>query len=121
MEEALDFYLEKHDPIIRAERILNAKNTQTVETVKTESAQVIEAPRIWTASIKDRKNSQPQRIQKLSSKRVIPNHIKHLAFQRDKGQCTQTQPDGTRCGQTRWTEIHHNYRENLAEVITLVI
>lgn len=76
LEEALDLYLEKHDPVRKADRIL--KNSKTA-----------------------------QRIQKLSLRRVISSQTKHKVFIRDRGQCTYIQPDGARCNQTRWTEIHH--------------
>jgi len=46
---------------------------------------------------------------KLSSriKRRLPAQVAHQVTLRDQTQCTQKNPDGSRCKQRRWLEIHH--------------
>ena len=83
LEEVLDMmadtFLERHDPVQRAKRLL----ARTVQLQKVEA--VIES----------------------SSQRKPPARIIHEVNLRDQSQCTYLDPQGVRCTQTRWTQIHH--------------
>lgn len=37
----------------------------------------------------------------------LPAHIKHAVNRRDRGRCQARLPDGSTCGDTRWTHFHH--------------
>jgi hypothetical protein len=38
---------------------------------------------------------------------AIPLPVRHLVVLRDENRCSYTSSDGVRCGQTRWTQLHH--------------
>ena len=37
----------------------------------------------------------------------VPAHVKHEVYKRDQGCCQAQNPDGTKCNQTRWVDLHH--------------
>lgn len=39
--------------------------------------------------------------------RAIPRPLLHAATLRDENRCTYTRPDGTRCPERKWLELHH--------------
>ncbi len=88
IEEALECmaeaFLEKTDPVRKAERsVLRKRKT--------------DLPPAPVAS-----------IQRTTARRTaIPAAIQHAVSLRDNRKCCYQAPDGTRCEQTRWTEIHH--------------
>jgi len=81
LEETLDFafkeFLEKNDPVLRAERNLKSLGTCRVE------------------SLKDGKRV------------ALPVQVKHQVNHRDQGQCTFILPNKERCQEGRWIELHH--------------
>lgn len=46
-------------------------------------------------------------IQFIESKRRIPDQIKHQVILRDDGKCQAVLPNGERCNQSRFIELHH--------------
>ena len=144
IEKALDIFLEKQDPVRRAERVLerHAPSRKTND-VPPSMVSVTEKHRVDFGYSKD-SNSQNTTlsIQKLSLRRVdpekspqmgaalvptlvptlgnappqrplLPAKTKHHFFHRDRGQCTHPLPNGERCAQTRWIEIHHRVPKEL--------
>ncbi len=81
LSEVLDDYLQRHDPVRKAERVL----------AKKPSAKRLCALRAQT-----------------SSKRTpLPARIKHQVHSRDQGRCTHINANGERCANDRWIELHH--------------
>jgi len=77
---ALDFFLEKNDPVIKAKKqqkkISNTKTTLLGQSTNT--------------------------------RKPIPSSIKHLVQLRDKGQCVFIHPHTKeRCANRRWIDLHH--------------
>ena len=57
-----------------------------------------------------------RKASKLSSRiksRNLPAKAKHIIFSRDQGRCTFIHPEGRRCEQARWVEIHHLHPRHL--------
>jgi hypothetical protein len=108
LEDALDVvfeeYLERHDPVIRAERIVT-KNKQTV-TASTNCQAKASTPENKTRNSKPNW-SRDQFNEKTALKRErFPAHLVHQLELRDQGQCTK-HTDGVRCTQRRWLHYHH--------------
>jgi hypothetical protein len=78
LQASVHAYLEKKDPVKRAERILSKKSN-----VLRHASQV-----------------------RHSGNKTIPALEKHQVIERDRGQCTHIS-DGKRCHNKRWTDIHH--------------
>lgn len=83
LHELVDLYLEREDPVKKARRIASKPN-----------------------------NSSQGRVKSLVTKqrKPIPAAVKHEVILRDQGRCVHINPDGKRCNQGRWTDIHHRVR-----------
>jgi 5-methylcytosine-specific restriction endonuclease McrA len=81
LEAMVDIYLEVKDPVKRAERILKRGGRQPV------TGQV---------GSKSSENHSP-----------IPAAIRHQIQLRDGGRCTHVNPQGSRCENRRWLDVHH--------------
>ncbi len=81
LSEVLDDYLQRHDPVKKAERVL-AKKPKTTK--------------LCTLRVRP------------GSKRIpLPARTRHQVHARDQGRCTHTNENGERCGNDRWIELHH--------------
>lgn len=80
LKEVVAFYIEKQDPVKKAERSLTKPKR--------------------LASRREHRATQRGRG-------PIPSKIKHQVVLRDQGQCTHQTPEGKRCDKKRWVEIHH--------------
>ncbi|MBI4406199.1 MAG: HNH endonuclease [Deltaproteobacteria bacterium] len=81
LQELVSFYLERQDPVKKAQRALTK-------------------PTLSSPSRREDKQDHPRQT-------PIPTRIKQEVTTRDQGQCTAQTPDGKRCEQKRWIEIHH--------------
>ncbi len=81
LSEVLDDYLQRHDPVRKAERVL-AKNQKT-------------------------KKFCALRVRPGSKRAPLPARTKHQVHARDRGRCTHTNGKGGRCTNDRWLELHH--------------
>jgi len=99
LEQALDvmaaLFLERKDPVQRAERITQ-KKLATQSKAKSTSLSNVARPTNTTASPVARQTRSP-----------IPVAIRHQVMLRDRGQCQGKTPQGTRCRCRQWTDIHH--------------
>lgn len=98
LSAAAGLYLEKNDPLRKAERSKTAITYSKTEVPNGESVQ----------------GSTTQRAAKFVPGRVtlknrphIPAAVSHAIALRDQRQCTHVTSDGERCKNTRWLEIHH--------------
>jgi len=84
LEDALSamasLYLQKQDPVVKAKRVLKKKNELSSRRV----------------SLKSR-----------NKRSAIPAMVRHEVAIRDNGQCTHLSPNGKRCEQKRWVDLHH--------------
>jgi hypothetical protein len=86
-EASYDAYLEKNDPVLKAERSTKRKLKLLPARVEAKVESKIEYP---------------------STKRApLTAEQKHAVFERDQGCCTHVGLDGKRCNQDRWIEVHH--------------
>jgi hypothetical protein len=91
LQELVDFYIQKNDPIEKAKRLENRTTPKPVE----QSHQPV--PGQANLSIYSRS----------SNPRYIPVQLKRAVLLRDKNQCSYITPNGTRCLERRWLDIHH--------------
>jgi hypothetical protein len=135
LEVLADLYLEKKDPVKKAERVLAKKEDDADACVvrrvdplhRTDSRAGIRAERIGSQADNradrigsqadnraDRTGSQADnRADRTGSQadsrtdsRALSSEIRHRVNLRDGGRCTHTQ-DGKRCESRRWLDIHH--------------
>ncbi len=81
LSEVLEDYLERHDPVRKAERAL-AKKPET-------------------------KKLCALRVRASSKRAPVPARTKHQVHARDQGRCTHANANGDRCANDRWIELHH--------------
>lgn len=97
LEQMAALFLERKDPVNRAERITQKKLVaKSKSTSLSNVASPVEKPA--------QKSSSPIARQ---SRSPIPAAIRHQVSLRDRGECQGKTPQGTRCGCKQWTEIHH--------------
>jgi hypothetical protein len=81
IQAMIEFYLERKDPVRKAER---------------------------AKSLEERKQQrQRQKFSPGRKRTPLTAAQQHTVHRRDRGQCAFLGPDGKRCGDDRWTEIHH--------------
>lgn len=93
LNEVLDIYLAKKDPVKRAQRQKNRGKLGANEIKKN-----------FTAAKKFLDKNQQKILRK---RETIPANIIHQVQLRDKGQCTHIDLSGHRCSSRRYLEIHH--------------
>jgi hypothetical protein len=94
LSEILSVYLQKQDPLEKAERNLKGARAQTV---------AVETPVICGALASVPGHTPKQK----KAKRYICAKIRHQINLRDQQQCSYQHKNGARCETTRWLEIHH--------------
>jgi len=95
LEQLATVFLERKDPVQRAERITQ-KKLAAESKAKSTSLSKGHRPVQKTASEVARQTRPP-----------IPAAIRHQIMLRDRGECQGKTPHGTRCGCRQWTDIHH--------------
>ena len=128
LEQALKEFLDKHDPVKKAQRALEKiRNTTDVsgfkqhlrETVQkrqeNQSTQTLLGPGQVEKETEtsNQRNKIGQKNQS-TTQNQIPFHrsplnanLKHQVHLRDQAQCTHVDPPGQRCVQKKWLQIHH--------------
>jgi hypothetical protein len=93
LSQALDEYLDRHDPVKRAKRALkreraprSGKSLCTYRVVR--GINEIDAP-------------------KMRARKPLSAAEKHQVFARDQGRCTHRDTNGKRCTNDRYLQIHH--------------
>jgi 5-methylcytosine-specific restriction endonuclease McrA len=113
LEQMADLFLERKDPVQRAERITQKKLLAESKGNQHVSSKV-EVPVKNSAPAVGRQSRSP-----------IPAAIRHQVMLRDRGECQGKTPQGTRCGCRQWTDIHHvrpvscGGTDDLANLLTL--
>jgi len=89
IDAGLEAYLEKYDPVRKAERV---SKKVVVESTEPCSSKVLKK---MDQNVGSR------------GRTPIPAAQKHAVHRRDEGRCTHRDVTGKRCNQDRWVEIHH--------------
>jgi hypothetical protein len=89
-------YLERRDPVRKAQRALQKNMKRTKNTVHVNSETIKEALSLPTAT-----SNEHQRRNRL------PAHARNEVFYRDQGQCTHNDWSGGRCDAKIFLHIHH--------------
>jgi hypothetical protein len=89
LSQALDEYLEKHDPVKKAERALKREESKPERAPKT------------------KKSLCTYRVIRPNRRKPLTASEKHQVFARDQGRCTHRDADGKRCTNERYLQIHH--------------
>jgi hypothetical protein len=127
LEQILDVYLDKRDPLKRAQRQLVKGKLQKSQQKKQEPAvksinRKSSGEKLKSyASVASGRNFARA---KLDMRKPIPASIYHQLQLRDQGQCTHRDQDGRRCPSRRFLEAHHikpvsNGGDNSLESLTL--
>ena len=88
----LSQYLERKDPVRKAQRILSKRQLRTF--------------RVKPNGLQNRKAT-AQHDLKNHGRRPLKSLEKHQVFARDQGQCTFIEAGGERCTHQKWLELHH--------------
>ena len=109
LAELLRFYLSRKDPVRVAERVTAKKGGRLVLSVEGESQAQVQ-PQVQPHGAGGSKDVwQPELVPgRVHPKRApIPAVVSHAVRLRDQGRCQASLSDGSRCGESRWTDLHH--------------
>lgn len=103
-EEAIEFlmqdYLQRQDPVKKAERAMEKNNAKLNIGVEVKSSNL---------AFNQTSNSNQAQLclgTVMPVRKPIPSYIRHQINLRDKNQCTHTH-NGQRCSNQRWLHLHH--------------
>lgn len=115
LKETIEFYLVKNDPVAKAKQKLSQTfrkatkrkpNTQISRLLPPETAVEMRTGSKAVARQGKVPAGSSRHIPAAPS-RYIPTAVRRTVHARDEGRCRHREPDGKRCGQTRWVELHH--------------
>ena len=116
----LEDYLERHDPVKKAERAENRKiKSEALNSERSEFATVVPhgQPHNWQSidSATDSTDvNASARTKPVRSRRTrLTAGEKHAVFRRDGGRCAFVDASGLRCQSERWLHIHHVRRVSI--------
>ena len=108
LNEALEVFLEKNDPVLKAERAQKRSEAKLdkilVEEKEAAGSVVADAPDFIPGK------TDPIRIlpgEKGRAARYIPQAIRHAVTMRDEGCCSYVSPEGKCCGSRKFLELDH--------------
>ena len=119
---ALDAYLFKHDPLLKAERARDraiiraakfptAKLKEKTELKEKKEEEDVAQPtpieiELGPGQVKGVEQASRSSIPK-ARRETIPSVLRHAVYMRDGGQCTFRNDKGERCASRRWIDTHH--------------
>lgn len=104
LKEMAELFLEKKDPVRKAERVLRKKKARETDQVGSDAEGCCKK---GVGGQTRGSNSRESSNAALPGARRIPAKVRHAISLRDQGQCTFVGSGGRRCGQRRWVEAHH--------------
>jgi hypothetical protein len=115
IEQLIEFYLERKDPVRKAER---AYKKETMRNATSGSAKLSTSEPAKHAASEPAKHAATEPAKPAAtnpSSKFCPGKKRtpltaaevHAVHFRDRAQCTFIEADGRRCNDQRWTEIHH--------------
>ena len=121
IDQALEVYLQKHDPIKKTERFESRRKSKT-ETLKNEDSKNESSKSEYPeseasdgefsrsekikASLSDQNLTQAKNVRR----KPIPALIKHPVILRDNAQCIYVNPNNIRCLEKKWLHLHHKHQ-----------
>ena len=115
--EMTEFYLLHKDPVIRAERIYAKKGVANkasrvkppaeLVSIRVETHGSVKNGSAKNESVSDESIINVASVKFPNKREPIPTSILHQVNLRDERRCTYINSEGSKCSQTRWTEIHH--------------
>ena len=104
MEEMTRLFLDKKDPIVKAQRISQKKFSKAKECKARGAHRNISQQKVHLLATKSAQSSELPSVRVMLSvsnqSRAIPAHIRHQVHLRDQGKCTI-------CQSSRWLQFHH--------------
>jgi len=101
-------YLRRHDPVEKAKRHRVRQVTPNIEAQDPPDSGNLDASSVVKPTEPVRELVTRRDASHPDQKRVpIPSAIRHQVNLRDQRRCAYITPDGSRCNQARWIEIHH--------------
>jgi 5-methylcytosine-specific restriction endonuclease McrA len=101
---ALDSYLEKHDPLKKAERAeTRAKKIELINS----DARPTQSPISKIPNESSTRHVAKRVARHIGRRQALPSALVHAIHMRDQRQCTIKDKSGKRCGATRWLDTHH--------------
>lgn len=113
LETLTDEYLKRHDPLERAKRQQAKKETpENRQEKNTETPPPDEGATEQVAPQKTKPgpktgSTELVTLRASTPRKNIPLEILHQVNLRDEGRCVHLLPNGERCNQSRWIEVHH--------------
>lgn len=119
LETLLDFYLHKHDPLLKAERAATRSAADVVAPAN--SSESNRATQSEFCGVDESRLTRDQNTIKRTNpinkqfpgtvhsprRSAIPASVKHTVRRRDQDRCQYIGLNGTRCQEKRWIELHH--------------
>lgn len=111
LTEMAEAYLQKHDPVRKAERLSQAHQKPSSRKAEKTMTSIEKTQPVKPLSAQITPDDSHRAIRHESHKapnpRAIPAAIRNAVFQRDKGQCQFVDSKLGPCNATRWIELHH--------------
>lgn len=99
-----DHYLERNDPVRKAERA-RKRAERIARSSSSRTSRQNREPRV--ANRDEHARQRPPENAETKVRQTLSASLRHAVHLRDGGQCVQRYPDGSRCPQRRWLDIHH--------------
>jgi len=103
LEKLADYYIEREDPVKKAERAL-AKRAAAAGPASSERSEQAESERSESVRAKSRA---PSRNSAHPKRKPLTAHQIHTVNARDGRRCTFIDANGNRCPNERWLHVHH--------------
>ena len=107
LKESANAYLDKHDPVRKAER---AQKRKTLCPGRVNLVGSSNGNQEQRTNERETSTGQTNRITARFKRISLTAEQKNAVFLRDKGRCTHVGKGGQRCNQDRWVDVHHIVR-----------
>jgi 5-methylcytosine-specific restriction endonuclease McrA len=102
LEELVDFYLQKNDPIEKAKRI-ESRGAKKVNPDEPKPSNKLPTRNEQKSIV----NPVPGQVKAPANPRYIPAQLRRSVLLRDQNQCSFIAPNEIRCSERKWLDIHH--------------
>jgi hypothetical protein len=116
---ALDVYLERHDPVKKAERAeLRAENKKAGKYADKSAKENNQSDTKINERVFSTQGNAQRVARHIGRREALPAALVHAVHMRDQRQCAH-KINGKRCGATRWLDIHHIVPRSIGGTDTL--
>jgi len=106
LEKLADYYIEREDPVKKAERALAKRAVAAAESGPTSSERSEQTESDRSESMRSKSHARSRNSAHPKRKPLTAHQI-HTVNTRDGRRCTFTDADGNRCPNERWLHVHH--------------